>query len=341
MPATYGRSCPRYLPCDNTALKLAPMSAPPSAPAQAATAPQTAPGLGLDGGGTQTRWALADAGGQLLGEGSIAPISGLQLASASGRERLLQTLQQLAAQLRPFGTPGALYAGITGLAEPGSGRAMAGLMAQALGIAPGRTTCCSDIELAHRAAFEPGEGYLLYAGTGSIAAFVDAQGQLQRAGGRGAILGDEGGGYWIAREALAAVWRAEDEAPGRWQDSALARRLFERLGGSDWATSRAFVYGGERGAMGQLALAVAAAAQAGDSQALALLRRAGQELARLVLALVGRYGPRPVVASGRALLLHPALTESLQEQLVAEGVALSLQQLQPHQTAAQLAARFP
>lgn len=341
MPATYGRLCHRYLPCDNTALKLPPMSAPPSRPAQAAPIRGTATGLGLDGGGTQTRWALADASGQLLGEGAVAPISGLQLASPQGRERLLHTLYELATQLQSLGAPGALYAGITGLAGPGSGRAMADLMAQALGIAPSRAACSSDIELAHRAAFEPGEGYLLYAGTGSIAAFVDTQGQLQRAGGRGAILGDEGSGYWIAREALADVWRAEDVAPGSWQDSLLARQLFERLGGSDWATSRAFVYSGERGAMGQLALAVAAAAQAGDAQAQALLRRAGQELARLALALVGRYGPRPVVACGRALLLHSALTESLQEQLVAEGVALSLKQLQPHQTAAQLAARFP
>lgn len=297
------------------------------------------PGLGLDAGGTQTRWALSDAAGQLIAEGSIPGISGLQLSSGAGRVQLAQTSQQLAEAVLPHGRPGALYGGITGLGEASAGLAMAEQLANALGLAPRLAHCGSDMDIAYRAAFEPGEGYLVYAGTGAIAAFIDAQGQMQRAGGRGPILGDEGSGYWIAREALAAVWRAEDEAPDSWPQSSLARHLFEALGGSDWASSRAFVYGGERGAIGQLALAVAAAARDGDAQAQALLRRAGQELARLPLALARRFGPRPVVAAGRALLLHPLIQEGLRDALAPEGLELRLQQLEPHKTAALLAAR--
>lgn len=300
---------------------------------------RSALGLGLDAGGTQTRWALADAQGRLLAEGAVAGINGLQLASGAGRVALAQTAQRLADAVLAHGRPGALYAGITGLAEAAAGQAMADLLSQALGMAPQRACCGSDMEIACRAAFAPGEGYLVYAGTGAIAAFLDADGSLQRAGGRGPILSDEGSGYWIAREALAAVWRAEDECPGAWRHSLLAQRLFERLGGSDWAASRAFVYGGERGAIGQLALAVASAAQGGDAQAQALLRRAGSELARLALALLRRYGPRPVLAAGRALLLHPLIGEGLREALAPEGIELRLQQLEPHKTAAQLAAR--
>ena len=37
---------------------------------------------------------------------------------------------------------------------------------------------------------------------------------------------DAGGGYWIGREALRRLWRREDEQPGAWRESALARRLF-------------------------------------------------------------------------------------------------------------------
>lgn len=303
------------------------------------TAALQRPGLGLDAGGTQTRWALADADGRLIAEGSVAGISGLQLGSGAGRVCLAQTSQQLAEAVLAHGRPGALYGGITGLGEAGTGRAMAEQLALALGLAPERAHCGSDMDIAYRAAFTPGEGYLVYAGTGAIAAFIDAQGQMQRAGGRGPILGDEGSGYWIAREALAAVWRAEDETPGGWPQSTLARHLFEALGGSDWSASRAFVYGGERGAIGQLALAVAAAARDGDAQAQALLRRAGQELARLPMALARRFGPRPVVAAGRALLLHPLIHESLRAALAPQGIELRLQQLEPHKTAAQLAAR--
>jgi len=295
-------------------------------------------GLGLDAGGTHTRWALAGPDGALLAEGQVAGISATQLAQTAGRMALTQTLHQLAAAVLPHGRPGRLVAGITGLAEPQGpvAQQLKDLLAQALGLAPRQMHCGSDMEIAYRSAFAtPGEGYLVYAGTGAIAAFIDKQGQFERAGGRGPILGDEGGGYWIAREALAAIWRQEDEQPGSTQGWPLAQSLFAAIGGSDWASTRAFVYGADRGAVGRLALAVAAAAEH-DVQARALLRRAGHELARLALALLRRHGPRPVVAAGRALLLHEAIAAGLREALPAD-LELRVQQLQAHHTAARLA----
>lgn len=314
------------------------MSVPPYLPAGPSSAPL---GLGLDAGGTQTRWALSDATGRLRAEGHVAGISGLLLASTSGRIALTQTVHQLAAAVLAHGRPGRLYAGITGVGEPDGPAAqqLKQLFSEALGLAPAAMVCGSDMDIAYRAAFAPGQGYLLYAGTGAIAAFIDAEGRMQRAGGRGPLLGDEGSGFWIAREALALVWRREDEAPGSWQASALARHLFESVGGCDWALTRQFVYAGERGAIGRLALAVASAAEEQDEDARALLARAGNELARLALALLRRYGPRPVVAAGRALQLHPLITAGLQAALP-PGTPFSVQDLQPHRNAARLATRL-
>jgi glucosamine kinase len=144
------------------------------------------------------------------------------------------------------------------------------------------------MEIAYRASFAPGEGYLVYAGTGSIGAFIDAAGQFHRAGGRGVVLDDGGGGFWIAREALRHIWRLEDEMPGAWQASPMARAVFDYVGGADWADSRQFIYGQERGAVGKLALAVAATAD--QDPAATILRAAGRELARLALALTKRFG---------------------------------------------------
>jgi glucosamine kinase len=127
------------------------------------------------------------------------------------------------------------------------------------------------------------------------------------------LLDDAGGGYWIAREALRQVWRREDEAPGTGGDGPLGRALFARLGGSDWATTRSFMARAARGDVGALALAVAEAAQQGDDDALALLRQAGAELARLVHAMHQRVGPQPVVAVGRVFELHPAVMQGLQD----------------------------
>ena len=68
-------------------------------------------GLGLDAGGTQTRWAVADAAGTLRAEGRVAALSGLQLHSPEGRAHVQTTLSALAQAAGPVH---AVLAGITG-----------------------------------------------------------------------------------------------------------------------------------------------------------------------------------------------------------------------------------
>lgn len=301
------------------------------------TLPHTSPvaALGLDAGGTATRWALADAAGWVLAEGAAAGFSGLQLADAGGVRALTQVLQDIAREVRAVAPPAALCAGITGFDGDQAGP-MAALMARELGLPAGCILLYNDIELACRATFRPGEGILVYAGTGSVAAFIDAQGAMQRAGGRGGLIDDGGSGYWIAREALRCVWRREDEDPGAWQRSPLARRLFEAVGGSDWSYTRAWVYGASRGQLGELARAVAAAA-ADDPQALQILQQAGAELARLGQALIRRHGEHPVALAGRVFELHPCIEQALRHALPAAQVRGRVE-VAAHRAAAGLAA---
>ena len=314
--------------------------------------------LGLDAGGTQTRWALADAAGTIVAEGFVAGISANQLGSAAGVAAVRAVLADLAAQVLAVATPAFVCAGLTGFdgaattpaaqlaavldiapatlaGFDGLSSAPALLLAAALELSPAAVTVRSDIDIAYLASFAPGDGYLVVAGTGSIAAWIDVDGSLHRAGGRGVTLDDGGGGFWIAREAMRHIWRREDEQPGAWQQSALARAVFDHVGGSDWAVSRQFIYGQDRGAIGRLALAVAQAADA-DPVARAILEQAGRELARIALALVGRYGARPIAVSGRAATLHPAILQAMRSALPAE---LSLTQISvpAHHAAARIA----
>jgi N-acetylglucosamine kinase-like BadF-type ATPase len=67
----------------------------------------------------------------------------------------------------------------------------------------GKVVVISDAELAWVAARWPGAaGVLLIAGTGSMALGRTPAGRWFRAGGRGPQKGDEGSGFWIAREYL-------------------------------------------------------------------------------------------------------------------------------------------
>lgn len=290
-------------------------------------------GLGIDAGGTQTRWALAAPGGAILAEGTVAGLSALQMATPHGRDAVRATFEELAAAVLRHAQPLRVQAGLTGFG--GDGELLQGWLGALLGVAPGAVTLCNDIEIAYRASFAPGEGYLVYAGTGSIGAFIDQDHVFHRAGGRGVVLDDGGGGFWIAREALRHIWRNEDERPGCWQASPMAHAVFDHIGGSDWAQSRQFIYHSERGTVGKLALAVAASA-ASDPAAHAILVAAGHELARLASALMARFGARPVALAGRAAELHPVIAETMRAALPAD-TAFRQTGSRAHHAAARLA----
>ena len=300
------------------------------------TDPSSHLGLGIDAGGTRTRWALADRAGAIVATGEVAGLSALQMSTDAGRADLHARLSGLASAVLDHGRPAAIRAGLTGFG--GDGALLQAWLASLFDMPAPAITLGNDIEIAYAACFQPGEGYLVYAGTGSIGAWIAADGVFHRAGGRGVVLDDGGGGFWMAREALRHIWRLEDERPGAWQDSVMARAVFGHIGGSDWALSRQFIYGQERGAFGQLALAVAASADA-DPAAAAILRGAGNELARLAIALRGRFGPRPVAVSGRAATLHPLIIDAMRAALPPD-LPLTQARSEAHLAAARAAALY-
>jgi glucosamine kinase len=294
--------------------------------------------LGLDAGGTGTRYALVARNGHVLAEGQGPAMSGTQLLDAGGRIGVDITLGGIARALPQL--PRAVVAGMTGYDHALASELLPRLV-QVFGIDAGLVKAMSDIELLCRAAFTPGDGIVVYGGTGSIAALLDAMGYLHRAGGRGVTVDDAGGGHWIAREALKRVWRAEDEEPGAWQRSPLAQALFEQVGGNEWHHTRQWVYGGPgtlRGKLGELAAVVAAVA-ARDAAAMALLEQAGRELARLAQALMRRYGRHPLAAAGRVFELHPAVDRGFAAALPA-GTEITPLREAPHLAASRLALRL-
>lgn len=298
--------------------------------------------LGVDAGSTATRWALADAQGVLRAEGEAPPVSGLQLAAGeAGVAAVDAVFAGIAAALPRADRVSAVWAGLTGF-DAAAGERLAALLARHFGIERRALRAMNDIELLCRSHFGNGPGgggIVVYAGTGSIAARLEPDGTLARAGGRGPLIDDAGGGHWIAAQALRQLWRDEDARPGGSLRTPLARHVYARIGGTDWAACRAFVYGASRGELGTLALAVAEAARDGDTFAEALLRLAGAELARLANVLIARTGPQPVGLAGRVFELHPVIEEALREALRSLTVEVRRLDEAPHRAAAKAAAR--
>jgi glucosamine kinase len=294
-------------------------------------------GLGIDAGGTATRWRLADRTGRCVAQGSVAPLTG-HLFSAAAEERARQIVIEMAQAVLKTGRPLGIVAGITGLTRETPAEAtMRSLFAETFELSADRVFVAEDMWIAYLAYFALGEGILVYSGTGSIGYYLTETKDVIRVGGRGNLIDDGGSGFWIAREALKAILRNEEETPGQGWATTLGKCLATALGGTDWNLIRSYVYGGDRGKIGSLARAVGEAAKADDPTALRILREAGEELARLANSLIRRLGPRPVALVGGSTRLHPILADAFRQELAAP-VEFIATDLDAALTAARLAA---
>lgn len=255
-------------------------------------------GLGIDAGGSATRWLLLDGNGSVVGRGEALPLTG-HLFTNLDRETNLGRLAGLLGDVRETAPPDAVVAGITGAhAGTPAADALRETVARTLGLLPSRVRITNDMDVAYASVFEPGEGVLVYAGTGSVGYHLRADLSVVSAGGYGHLVDDEGAGYWIGREGLKQTLRWADES-GFPAQRPLAEEVYRVLGSSRWEDIIAVLYRGGRGAVAALAPAVGRAACRGDARAEAILEQAGAELARLARTVLHRvHAPLSVVLAG-------------------------------------------
>lgn len=113
-----------------------------------------------------------------------------------------------------------------------------------------RVLAMTDMDLAHRAAFEGKVGVLIIAGTGSAAYGRTLKGRSARAGGLGPGVGDEGSAYWLGREYLRAAPQARAPKPGAIAETAALAKKFLQRARRD-ASIMAIVHQGQRALIGQ------------------------------------------------------------------------------------------
>ncbi len=262
--------------------------------------------LSLDLGGSGSKWGVFE-GAQLQASGRSDPVSG-HLYTAEARQALEHGLSELR---RAVGIqPASVVAGVAGL-QAEFAPFVREVLAQTFGVSPTAVLVTDDLHLAYAAHFSPGEGTLIYAGTGSMAYHRTRQGEVVRAGGHGFLIDDAGGAFWQGREGLSVVLRQADEGK---PETPLAAALYAALGSRAWPDIRAHVYGAGRAAVARLAPSVYAAAQQGDPDALRIQQQAGEELARLGQVVLGRTGNNLLAVAGGAVnpLVLAALRAALE-----------------------------
>jgi glucosamine kinase len=259
--------------------------------------------VGVDGGGTRTTLVLADDEGRELAR-RIGPAGLVDPRHPRATAEMLAGLTREAlAEAGVAEPPVALFAGLAGVGNEDERLAVEAALAAA-GVAE-RVSVGTDGNIALEGALGGGAGILLIAGTGSVAYGRAEDGRVERCGGWGMVVGDEGSGWAIGRSGLAAALRAAD---GRGPDTRLLGRFLEELeldgpsGIPPWA-GRA-----DKASVAALATHVVAAGEAGDPVACGVLEREARELACHAAALARRLEPWtgevPVAFHG-GVLGHP------------------------------------
>jgi N-acetylglucosamine kinase-like BadF-type ATPase len=243
--------------------------------------------LGIDAGGTKTVCYLADRDGRVVGEGRGGGAN-LQAHGELEVEKVLHGVIDQAIGDRAI-LPSAVCLGVAGVDRPEDDRTVRAIMRR-LGFRT-HTLVVNDALIALVAGVGDEPGVVLIAGTGSIAYGVNDAGYASRAGGWGFVLGDEGSGYWIGRQALAAVVR---EADGRGPRTLLTSLVLEHfaLTRVDGLVRAVYDNGLKRHAVAALGGVVERARAAGDVSAAEILHKAGEELAGAAASVITRLEMR-------------------------------------------------
>jgi len=268
--------------------------------------------VGLDIGGSKTHALAVD---MLSGDQAIQEVmAGSANLSSVGATEVARQLTAVFDQLGRDGIT-AVCAGAAGVDSPAQERRLRDLVHTQV---PG-----ASVQIVHDtqlilAAAGTDDGIALIAGTGSVAWGKSANGSTSRAGGWGYLLGDEGSGYWLGRQAvrhaLAGVDRADppDQLTlrltadcGLEQPGQLLDQFFANPERRYWADHSRLVF--------ELACAGdEASRQLVDESATALVGIASE-----VGAALGMAGP--VVLAGGLLVHQPQLQLAVREGLLLNG----------------------
>lgn len=231
--------------------------------------------LGMEGGGTKSAWMLVARSADklaVLDRGTLPP-SNFRLSTADHLREIFRLLPADVSRAGIF---------LAGCATTEDQRALAAICAEVWPQA--RVVTGSDRDSGLAAALGCGDGIVVNAGTGSSVTGRRGE-RLEKAGGWGHILGDAGGGYYLAVQALRVLLREFDLRGGQTDAAAdILRALC--LNSLDELVR--WVQAAGKMEIASLAPIVVGAAERGDPRMLEILNGAARVLAEYTDAVARR-----------------------------------------------------
>ncbi len=181
----------------------------------------------------------------------------------------------------------------------------------------------TDARLALEGALKGGDGILVISGTGSIAQGRKA-GRLLTVGGWGYLVGDEGSGYDLVAQTIRQMVHDCDYG---WPEKPVCRAVREFFGAADAREVIKYIHSHVKADIAAAAPAVVACAESGDPDARAILTKAGEELAKLVICLARRMKLEPgftLALQGSILRKVPQVRERMLKAVEEAGISCRL-----------------
>ncbi|MBX3743910.1 MAG: hypothetical protein KF833_01245 [Verrucomicrobiae bacterium] len=275
--------------------------------------------IGIDGGGTRSRGRAVSPEGQVLGEAEGGPLNPFTTSVATFRQSLRGLVEALMGGL---GSRCEIAAAVVGTAalfdRPDPARIpewIGGILEEP------RTRVVGDAVTALYGATGGRPGCLVIAGTGSLAARLDADGGFRFHGGLGPVVqSDPGSALWMAARALQLAQR-EEATMGSAGSGALGRTVCRHLDADRVGAAVMTLYSAPDVARRLAGLSARLAAMTPRlPEWESIESAAGLALADLVLPLLTgplSSAPRTVHITGSVLTGNPRVREALRAELAA------------------------
>lgn len=240
--------------------------------------------LGIDGGGSKTEAIVAAEDGRIYGWNKSGPSNPLFMQPIKAFETVIAAANAVLSQttIPEQEIEGACIC-IPGFKKHFSEEVLAG----SLKIDKERISLMGDERSTMLAALGNSPGIVIAAGTGSFAIGRDEYHNEHSAGGWGPILGDEGSGYDVGRQALRAII-AEHE--GKAEPTLLTQKVCNLWGIEKVEDIRLFLnsHANFQQIISALAPLVLECAQEGDAVAQNIIKQAGNSLADLAKTVLDK-----------------------------------------------------
>ncbi len=239
--------------------------------------------IGVDGGGTKTEFVLLDFSGSVIGRAKGDSTNYQAIGGKKLKEELLKGFTTLVNSTNVSSNKiNQIFLGLAGAGRESDRKEIIALFSDTE--FEQKIAVDSDAMVALAGAFGTGPGIIIISGTGAICFGKSKSGEIVRAGGWGYLLGDEGSGYFIGREAIIAALKDRD---GRGEKTNLRSSLEKHFNLSSIDQIIPHIYQNriDRVAIADLAPIVFEQAIKGDNIAEEIIRRTGKELGILAKAV--------------------------------------------------------